>query len=544
MRSRSSNGFAVLTAICASGWAQTPPAATDQPAAISGVVTNSVTGEPIPRAHVLFRPVSNRPNANQQTYGAMTTADGKFSIAPIQPANYTVFTEHAGFDSPPIMRPLKIDPGDKKDDYKIEMIPQGAITGRVVDANGDAVEGAVVTADGSGTGAGPGSTTDEKGQFRIGALRPAKYRIRASQPSLPIPAEIRTDGTSEIHYAATYYPSSLTEKGSTKVAVAAGSEVNDLEIRLIRTPMVRVSGTVVGFAKSAEPQSINISATPETGGGNTHGAAKPDGTFELWRLDPGKYVLVAQQYSPGQTLQTAPVDIEVAGSHIDHVELRVVPLFDVSGIVQYEDEQAKPQPPQSQTQQAQGGRSGQQPPPPARLSLRELNGLSAQRMGAQPPVTIGADGSFTIHQLAAGRYLVELAWNNAYVKSLQVGTVQMPGRILDLRNGTGGVPVTVVVSSAVGEVSGSVRNGDDPAPGKRIVLAPDPSDGSGVYMGGSRPDGSYRLSGIAPGKYKLAIIGDLDQAAMSGRGLDDYDDALEVNVSAGDKLTKDLKVRK
>jgi hypothetical protein len=30
---------------------------------------------------------------------------------------------------------------------------------------------------------------------------------------------------------------------------------------------------------------------------------------------------------------------------------------------------------------------------------------------------------------------------------------------------------------------------------------------------------------------------------MSGKGLDDYDDALEITISPGDKLTKDLKVR-
>jgi hypothetical protein len=87
-----------------------------------------------------------------------------------------------------------------------------------------------------------------------------------------------------------------------------------------------------------------------------------------------------------------------------------------------------------------------------------------------------------------------------------------------------------------------VRNGDDPAPGKTLVLAPDPSGGN-PYFASSTPDGTYTLRGVAPGKYKLALVDDNDQAAMYGNGLDDYDDALEVNVSPGDKLTKDLKVR-
>ena len=549
MRSRSSRVLAGLTAVCAAALAQTPPAATDQPASVSGVVTNSVTGEPIVRAHVSLRPTSNRANTALQTYGAMTDAEGKFSITSLPPANYIVLADRAGFETAPMSRAVQINPGDKKEDFKLKLIPDGAITGRVVDASGDPVERAPVTADSGGMGYGPGSTTDEKGQFRIGGLRPGKYRVKASQANLPYAAEIRTDGTFEVHHASTYYPSSLTEKGATKVMVPAGSEVNDIEIRLIRTPIVRVSGTVVGLPKGA--QNVSISATRGMNGtGASSARAKPDGTFEVWRLDPGNYTLVARQFSSGQILQTAPVDIEVADSNIDRVELRIVPPFDISGIVQYEDEQAKPQPRQSpqqqaQPQQAQGGRQGQQPQAPqARLSLREANAPNMQMYGAgQQPATIDADGSFTLHQLAAGRYRVELSWNSAYVKSVQLGPAQMPGRTLDLRNGAGGAPVTVVVSSVVAEVSGAVHIGDDPAPGKRIVLAPDPSDGSRPFMATSAPDGTYRLSNVTPGKYKLALIDDDDQAAMSGKGLDDYDDALEIIVSPGDKLTKDLKVK-
>jgi hypothetical protein len=453
-----------------------------------------------------------------------------------------VGAERAGFEGDPMMRPLTVSPGDNKDDLKLKLIPDGAIMGRVVDASGDPVESASVTADIGGMGSGPGSTTDEKGQFRIGGLRPGKYRVKASQQSQPYGAEVRTDGTLEVHHAATYYPSSLTEKGATKVAVAPGTEVNDIEVRLVRTPIVRVRGTVAGLPKSA--QNVQISATRATGsGGNSNGGSrvKSDGTFEVWRLDPGNYTLVARQFSSGQVLQTSPVEIEVAGTNIDNVELRIVPPFDLSGVVQYEDEQAKPQPRQPQQQQTQGGRQGQPPPaPPARLTFREA---SMQMFGnQQQPITIEADGSFAIRQLQAGKYRVELSWRNAYVKSLQLGPVQMPGRTLDLRNG-GGAPVTIVVSSAVAELSGTVHNGDDPAPGKRVVLMPDPSDGAFPNVANSAPDGTYRLGNIAPGKYKLALIDDDDQGAISGRGLEDYDDAIEINIAPGDKLTQDLKVR-
>jgi hypothetical protein len=279
-----------------------------------------------------------------------------------------------------------------------------------------------------------------------------------------------------------------------------------------------------------------VGTTGRGGGGHL---AKLDGTFELWRLDPGTYTLAAQQSSGEQTLQTAPVEIEVAGSNIDRVELRAVPPFDVSGVVQYEDEQAKPQPPQPQSQsQPQQTRSPRAGPP--HLMLTTIN----TRMfgGSRQNVSIETDGSFSLRQLAPGSYRVELSWNTAYVKSLQLGPVQMPGRTLDLRSGSGGAQITVIVSSAVAEVSGVVRNADDPAPGKFVVLAADPSDGGRPYFANSAPDGSYRMANVAPGKYKLALVDRLDQAVMSGR-LDDSEDPLEITISPGDKLTKDLKVR-
>ena len=161
MRNPNSRVLAVLAAACAVVLGQTPPAATDQPADVSGVVTNSVTGEPVVRAHVSLHPTSNRPNSTQQPYGAMTDAEGKFSITSVPPATYFVLAERVGFEAAQTTsRAIKINPGDKKDDFKLQLIPEGAINGRVLDANGDAVEGAQVTAD-SGMGNGPGYTTDE-----------------------------------------------------------------------------------------------------------------------------------------------------------------------------------------------------------------------------------------------------------------------------------------------------------------------------------------------------------------------------------------------
>ncbi|SPF34854.1 conserved exported hypothetical protein [Candidatus Sulfopaludibacter sp. SbA4] len=543
MRNRNHSALAVVAvAACGMAVAQTaPPAADEKPASVSGVVTNSVTGEPLLRAHVTLRGGFNPSNQTPQTYGAMTGAEGKFSITALRPGSYSVSAERIGFEMAAFpdggtTTQVTVKSGDTKDDLKLKLVPDGAIAGRVVDADGEPMEAVSVTVDTGGFGGGQGTITDDQGHFRIGGLRPGKYRIKATPTNLPIPAEIRTDGTVEVHYAATYYPRSLDGKGATKINVAAGGEVTDADIKSIRTPIVRVSGTVTGIPQGSR----NVSLMVQQGSGISSGTqVKPDGTFELWRLDPGKHTLSATWRNAGQALQTAPLEIDVAGSNIDHVELRMVAPSDISGIVQFEDEQAKPQ--ARPQQQGQGGQQSEPPKPPQRLFLRPPSGFLS---GGQQQAEIAADGSFTLRQIQPGRYQVTLSWNNAYVKSLRLGQAGMEGRTLDLRNGSAGAALTVLVSSGVAEVSGTVRNGDDPAGGKLVALVPDPADGTRPFTARSGPDGAYRFSGIAPGRYKLAVIDDADQgAAMSDAGLDDYEDALEISIGAGEKLAKDLKVR-
>src|SRR5580700_3108650 len=84
--------------------AQTAP----QPASISGTVTNSVTGEPIVRAHVMLHCTSQDHHDGQhdgqhdgpQTFGALTNEKGAFSIAPLPPGNCSTDVQRVGFVAP------------------------------------------------------------------------------------------------------------------------------------------------------------------------------------------------------------------------------------------------------------------------------------------------------------------------------------------------------------------------------------------------------------------------------------------------------------
>ena len=109
----------------------------------------------------------------------------------------------------------------------------------------------------------------------------------------PVPPEIRTDGTREVHYARTYYPDALTVKAGQRVEVGTGAEAMGIDIRLVQTPIVTVSGRVLDVPAGGRTV-IRAVASAATGGGvQMSNNVKADGSFHIWQLDPGRYTLTA-----------------------------------------------------------------------------------------------------------------------------------------------------------------------------------------------------------------------------------------------------------
>jgi hypothetical protein len=268
--------------------AQTPSVTAAEPASLSGTVANSVTGAPVLRAHVSVR----NSGGSQQQYGAVTNGEGKFVMTQLPPGDYTVSVERAGFvmqrnQAGMGVTDVKLSSGDKKENFKLTLVPTGAIGGRVLDAAGEPMQNARVTAERGGES--ESASADDKGQFRIGGLRPGKYRIKAAPQTMPLPPETRTDGTSDVNYSPTYYPDSLAEKQAAQVEVQAAAELTDIDIRMVRTPIVSVSGKVSGLPAGSRNASIDVQRAYGMGGSTQPGSiVKPDGTFAIWRLDPGK----------------------------------------------------------------------------------------------------------------------------------------------------------------------------------------------------------------------------------------------------------------
>ncbi len=500
-----------------------------EPATVEGVVTNALTGEPVPRVHVGFRDWNARPGK----YGAFTDARGRFSIKGLPPAEYYLSADRVGFVSigNRAEDQVTVKPGENKRDLKLKLTPTGAISGRVTGAGGEPMEFVDVKAieDESVV---LSARTDEKGQFRIGGLRPGKYRVRASRDEPPFPPEIRTDGTAETHHVPTYYPSSIVRKSGLRVQVLAGRETSGIEVALVQMPIVCVSGRVSGIPPGTE--GVRVSAHTADGYGS-EARVRADGSFQLWRPIPGQNTLVSSWYGPDhEEIQSAPVEIEVGAANIENIELAMMPPFDVSGRVEIEHEPGtqSPQPPRPFSRQ---------------LTLEPLEPIARMTRTAN----VAADGSFKLERVPPGRFRLTQNSGREHVGAMRLGDIDIKDGVLDLRYGSGGAELTVFVSTATGEMSGTVRDENGNPAIAVVALIKDEEGGSirrwPAESATTDRNGAYSLPPVSPGKYKVIITRLSDyrwNLVVRGQLPEDDRDAAEIiEIRANEKLTKDLTLR-
>src|SRR5215471_15164788 len=424
MRSSAGHRPVALLALTAALFAQPP--APRPPASVEGEVRNSVTGEPIERAHVVL----NGAGGNPERYGTLTNAEGKFVIAGIPAGPYIYTLDRTGFVSAPnaSANELKLQPGDKRENLKLKLTPTGAIVGHVYDADGVPVQGISVAVI-SGGQAERGATTDDRGQFRIGGLRAGKYRLKAQPQQNPFPPEIRTDGSAEVNYAATYYPAALDAASAMRVEVRPAVEATGVDIRLVRTPIVRVWGRVTGLPAGARNGFVSL--RPNGAGAQ----AKPDGTFEIWRPNPGKYTIVAAGNHAGVQYSSAPLAIDIGQADVEDLALLVLPAEDIQGHIEFLDDDARK---------------------PAQTRRITLRGTDESTLAT----TIDEDGAFTLHA-GPGNYQVMVSMPRVYVKSMALGPAHIDGGALNLSGGASGASLTLRIASAKGIVTGVVRDDKD-----------------------------------------------------------------------------------
>jgi Carboxypeptidase regulatory-like domain len=520
------------------------PSSATGPAGIAGTVINSITRKPLGGVHIMLIGYANRQLST--IYGAMSDADGHFSIQAVPPSAYLISLESRGFiqvqgkSGATAKGAVQLKPGERLLDVTLEMAPRPVIVGRVLDEYGDPVMGVGVSAVPLSPPGVPGFfgqvETDDRGEFRL-VVPPGKYYLKAHLwTATSGVSEVRSDGTVESDYLETFYPGATTTGAATPVEARAGRELNGVEIHLARTPVLSISGTITGIPDGAlwagltaewGPSPSEMRSSSSQGWSANTRAVLTD-TFRLSHLEPGYYRIYARSASGGQELQSQVTEVSLTDANVEDLRLALAPGYEVTGTIEW----TQPTTPAGATEKHA-------------VRLEAVGELGIMSSSTAEETT---DGRFTISNVFANRYrlVVEPLPENGFVKAVWLNGTLVPDGILDFSNGADGAQLKVALSANGGRISGRVGSDTQTTLGlfNYVVLfrdGPDVPSRDQLRFSNVGEDAGYSFHGLPPGKYRLLAF---------PRGSGELRDAVTryaaraelVEIKEGDSVSRNLNI--
>ena len=483
-----------------------------EPATLAGRVVSS-DGSPLARATVSL-------GGPAGTGIAVTDETGRFEFANLRAgigmitAQRTGYTGIMGHDW--VMR--RIAAGDHIDDVVVKLYAAAAISGRILDENGEPMEGLQVSAypvdDKTGKIIGTiGSVgTDDRGEFRIHSLWPEKFCVRAVSPRNPAGK----------NYPALFYPGTPSLEAAVVFPVRPGDELTaNFTLRPVKGVAVR--GQVHGATAGRTSVTLQQRASDLIMMGNNFplpsalsvaADVRVDGSFELKNVPPGKYtVRAADPPSPQATPPPAgrPVSRPAVKAGSAEVE---VEQQDVEGVA---ITLADPQ----EMVTIKGSARCECPPGEKIRGGVMLNGVGNSASGT---LGIGRsmqdDLTFTLEAPVGARvYLSGSASTTsgaegtvfAYMKSASLGDADVTEAEFTIARGMAATPLEVVFSPTCPRIDGVVVDADNkPVANAQVTGVPEERFrnrlGDYYLLEQTNPKGEFSMRYARPGEYTLFAV--------------------------------------
>ncbi len=527
----------MIVLVIAAMWAQavSGSSAEGPKGSIQGTVVNEVTGAPVKKARVhLYR----RDGPGQQE-NALTDASGGFSFSGLPAGKYRLRADHPEYSGSAAERAghygveVILQPGDDKTGVAIALTPMAAISGKVVNGEGDPVSYCVVEAMRYQWQGGKKALiaernvqTNDKGEYRIYNLEAGHYYLRfSSNQEIPQPHALMPDkdvaGLPQLGYATVFYPGAAEASGAARVNVAAGAELRGIDMKLPREKAFSVRGTVEGPAQAFQGgERVQLLLTGAVEGSGTQTDAAPDGSFNFDMMKPGAYVIEAWYRAAYWGRQ----EITVKDAPIEGVTVRLQPAMEVTGNVEIEVADGSVAKPQGQV----------------KVQLNRA-AVAGRFYGMQPePATVADDGTFSISGLIPGTYEVNVQGQPepSYVKSLRLGDRDVQETEIPITAGAAG-PLRILLGTKMGKIDGTVEG----ASGAVSVVFFTASSGAFAGVTSADAQGHFHWENAAPGEYRaFALEGENSNVLWENR---DLQTALEgrsgkVSVEEGGTATMSL----
>jgi protocatechuate 3,4-dioxygenase beta subunit len=483
---------------------------------------------------------------------AITADNGTFELTELPAGRYQLNASKGSFvqlqygQTRPFEAGKPVEVADGQTVERIDFaLPRGAlVTGRVLDEVGEPVTDVQVAAlryqflQGQRrlVPAGRTATTNDIGEYRIFGLPPGQYYVSATLRSNN---PLDTAAADRSGYAPTYYPSVPNVGGAERLNVDLAQTRSAIDIILSPARMARITGTVVNSDGKPMANSVLVMAQVEAGlSANAGAQVRPDGTFTIANVAPGKYTILALNpqsiLGGGGGAELVTADVTVTGDDINNLQIAGVKSAVVTGKVVL---------PQS----AAGA---------TRLSSIQLMTAPIKTelsigLGGGGLVRVNEDGTFEM-KVQPGQRLIRVAppQQNVRLKSVRLNGSDVVDSGIDFRSGQDISGLEVELTTQASELSGTVTDarGQTVRDYSVIVFARDPQrwGNASRYLGGGRPDqqGKFKVRNLPAGEYYAIALDYVEP----GSGTDPEflekvrDRATTFSMSDGEVRALDLKL--
>jgi protocatechuate 3,4-dioxygenase beta subunit len=434
---------------------------TVQAASITVIAEEDGSGGPLGGVAITIRFAS--PDSRTVTFKGTTFADGKLEFPGLAPGRYVVTASSSELLAAPSLaigdpqRSVNLTPG-ADEVIAFSFRRPAAIRGQVLTPTGKPVQGAtveVVMTKSEFRGrpvveAGPGSSTDAEGRFKIEKLVPGRYLVRARLPA-------SVDAPLNFVYA----PRTITSTQATPVILAAGADVA-IGITALAVPAVAVGGRVVDAdGEPVQNATVTLTSVDEgeipggyvglrwphvSAGINPPESVRTDGSglFLVPGVREGVYALQAVVRGTGllgPVVAAGVAEVEVGISTIDSLTIKLLPCARITGRVLF---------------------NGLETPDPERsvVEMRPEGEDAHLRKGLAATTNWRADGTFVIDGLLGRHRLTARSSGNWFTvaATLENGTDMANGPI-DFEPGRTYGNVRVRLSDQTAEIEGLMPEG-------------------------------------------------------------------------------------
>ena len=524
--------------------AQAPSAA----ASLDGTVFNKLTGAPIKSAHVMYIRVGAGAGDNAQPISTDTDPSGHYSIR-LDAGNYRLWAERPGYArqtygsrSPEGQgNVISVAAGAELHDLDMRLIPLGAITGAVLDEDGDPVQGVGIQVLRFSYTTGrrqlipvSGASSNDRGEYRAYGLPAGRYLLLAAPRSQPMTRPMETGGLvpeAQEPYAPMYYPGVLDPGSASEVALAEGGELTGIDFRLAKVRAMTVRGRVSSPVEDFASSQLQVVLAHADGNAASYinrvaGAVdKNSGRFEFRGVAPGSYWLVASQFYRGHPLSgRVPVEVSSNGAP-ENLSVTLVPSFAIEGRVEFAG--------------AAAGLSKMN------VHLQATEGLAP---GLPPSSKVGIDGTIRLAGVTPGLwdFVFDPLPEGLFIQSATYGDADVLHREMNVLAGPPAV-LRIVLGANGAQISGVVGQGGQPSRAT-VVLVPAASELRHAPLlfrvASAGANGVFDFKGVRPGAYKLFAFEDVEPFAWLDSELVKPVESMgePVVVSEGDRLIRQLAI--